>query len=240
MSSGHRHEHKLSRKELDDLLDEALAHPKVKRRLARPAELVTRYDVPLLGSSSVGLERVYLDQHLRYHDWPYGVLPVQGRRLDVKPGLMRHEKLEPILEDELGWPYLPLAHPVAQHWEERDYIRKGFDPAKVERAFRPYIKADAHERIKRCPTDMDLRPELSPPVDRELIKRIKAAQQREKRTQASVGYVAKSETPGQRCGKCVMFLEPKYGGPDCTLVKSEITETGWCRRFKAGKLGHVE
>jgi hypothetical protein len=237
MSGGHHGKHDLSAAELDDLLDEALANPKIKRRLAQPYTLVTDYDIALLGSSSIGGRRVFLDRHLKYRNWPYGIIPVRFKRLDVKPGLIRHERLEQFLEDELGWPYLPLAHPVAQHWEERDYIAKGFHPRDVEVAFRPYIKHDEAERIVKSPTDLDMRPLMAPPRSTRIIDRINETSAKEKRPHESVGYVDKSTRANQHCGKCSMFIAPKYGGPACTLVQSPIVETGWCRRFRAGKLG---
>lgn len=231
MSAGHHAKHDLSPAELDDLLDEALANPKIRRRLAKPFKLVTTDDVSLLGSSSIGGGRVYLDRHLRHKNWPYGILPVDGRRLDVKPGLIRHERLEQALEDICGWPYMPLAHPVAQHWEERDYKQKGFDPADVERAFSPFIKHDEAERITKSPTDLDMRPLMSPPVSTKIIERIEALTQKEKQSHESVNYVSKSKIASRRCEKCAMFAAPKYGGPGCSLVKSPIEPQGLCRRF---------
>lgn len=238
MSSGHhRHKDKPSESELDDLLDEALADSRVKAELAKPFRLVLTMDMPYVGSASIGRKNIYFDRHLRHDNWPYGVLPVEGRRLDVKPGLTRHERLEPILEDVLGWSYLPLAHFVAQHWEERDYKRKGFDPKAVEKAFAPYIKADEHERLVKVPTDLDLRPVLAPPRDEKLLERISVAQSKEKVSHDSVDYRDVAISPKRRCELCAMFIEPEYGGPDCTLVKPPINAKGGCRRFVAGKLG---
>jgi hypothetical protein len=237
VSSGHHAHSALDAAELDHLLDEALANANVKARLAKPFELVTQFDICLLGSSSIGGRKVYLDRHLRFGNRPYGVIMVGDRPLDVKPGLIRHERLEQALEDCLGWPYLPLAHPVAQRWEERDYKAKGFDPRDVERAFRQYIKFDAHERITKSPTDLDMRPLLSPPVSQSMIARINQTDQREKRSQQSVAYVAKSVRPSQRCDICRHYVDPKYAGsPACTGVDSPISPDGWCRRFSKGSL----
>lgn len=236
MSSGHHAKHDLSPAELDDLLDEALANPKIKKRLARHFNLITDSDIALLGSSSIGGINVYLDRHLSYKKWPYGILPVQSRKLDVKPELIRHERLEQALEDELGWPYMPLAHPVAQHWEERGYRAKGFDPREVERMFRPFIKHDEAERIIKSPTDLDMRPLLAPPRSTAIIEKINETAQKEKRAHEKIGYKDKSALIGQRCDKCRHFIEPKYGGPACIGVDSPIAPGGWCRRFAAGKL----
>lgn len=235
MSGGHHAPSDLTPSELDDLLDEALANPKIKSRLARSYSLICDYDIALLGSSSVGGAHVYLDRHLRESRGPYGLIYVKRKKLNVVPGLIRHERLEQALEDELGWPY-KLAHPVAQHWEERDYIAKGFYPADVEASFQPFIKHDERERITRSPTDLDMRPLLSPPKSTTLIAHINDTAQKEKRPHPVVGYVRESRRENQACGKCSMFIKPVYGGPACTLVQSPIVEGGWCRRFKAGAL----
>lgn len=175
MSRGHTHAHDLSKAELDDLLAEALANLKVKRRLARPFKLDHTYDIALLGSSAVGGGTVYLDRHLRAKGKPFGILPLQGRWIDVKQPLIRHERLEQTLEDELGWPYEPIAHPVAEHWEEQLVKKMGFDPKAYERMLEPLIKADEVEKLQRIPTDLDLRPLMSDsePEDKTILKHIR-------------------------------------------------------------------
>jgi hypothetical protein len=237
VSAGHQANGDLSQAELDSLLDHALADPRVKKRLARSFKLNCDYDIALLGSSSIGGWTVYLDRHLRFKNWPYGVIPVKYKRLDVKPGLIRHERLEVILEDVFGWPYLPLAHFTAQHWEERLYKSKGFDPKEVESAFRPFIKKDSLERIIRSPTDLDQRPLLAPPRSTKIIERVNETAQKEKRTHESVKYEEKSTHKGQKCELCRHFIEARYGGPACAGVKSPIQSEAYCRRFAAGKLG---
>lgn len=233
MSGGHKLKNELTRSELDDLLDEALANSKVKAALAQPFKVITTKDIPLLGSSSVNRKNLYLDRHLRYRNWPYAVLPVEDGRLNVKPGLIRHERLEPVLENVFGWPYAKIAHPVAQHYEERDYLWRGFDPRRVERAFTPYIRKDEAEPLADVPTDLDLRPMLD---DAELLERTRAAQDANKKTHEAVGYVDESVKPNQQCQNCVMFLKEKFGGPGCTIVKSPIDPRGWCRRYSRGSL----
>lgn len=236
MSSGHRHKTDLSPHELDDLLDEVLADPRVKRQLAKQRKVDTDHDIPLLGSSNIGWTTIYLDQHLHVRDLPYGTILVDGKRLDVRPGLIRHETLEPVIENIFGWPYSPPSHEISQHWEERDYIAKGFDPRAVEKAFKPFIRNAEGEALPNVPTDLDLRPEMWEP---RLLERVKLAQDAQKRTHLSVGYTSESKFPQRRCELCVMFIAKRYGGPGCTLVKSEesgIHPKGWCRRFSRGSL----
>jgi hypothetical protein len=148
--------------------------------------------------------------------------------------LIRHERLEPILENVFGWPYDTIAHPVAQHWEERGYAARGLDPKQIEKAFAPFIRLTEREPLKKVPADLDLRPMLG---DKKLLARTREAQDRAKVSQAHVRYVDRSTVPNQSCADCRMFLKPQYGGPACTLVKSEIHPAGWCRRFARGELG---
>ena len=49
-----------------------------------------------------------------------------------------------------------------------------------------------------------------------------------KLTHAAVGYVDKSKHLPDKCGRCVMFRGPTA----CTLVRSPISNEGWCRRFE--------
>jgi hypothetical protein len=233
MSSGHHHKTDLTDHELDDLLDEVLADPRVKRQLAKPRKVNTSKDIPLLGSSNIGWTTIYLDVHLRVRDLPYGTILVDGRKLDVKPGLIRHETLEPILENVYGWAYSPPSHEIAQHYEERLYKEMGFDPRAVEKAFKPFIRNDEAEPLPNVPLDLDLRPEVWEP---KLLARVKLAQDAQKRTHLSVGYTSESKVPGATCARCSMFIHRMYGGPGCTLVKDEINPMGYCRRFSRGSL----
>ena len=183
MSCGERGREKiLSSGECKDILEEAKSNPKFRERMARSCRLSGDYDIPLLGSSSKDGKTVYLDRHLRHQDKPYGLIPVDGKLLNVKPFLIEHERVEQALEDIYGFTY-EAAHEVATFAEHRLVEFKGFDPKDYEKALEPYIKADDHERIKRVPADLDIRPELAPPVDKSLLARIKKAQ----RTRASGG-----------------------------------------------------
>lgn len=234
MTAGTHHKHDLSSSEIDDLLDEALANPKVRAFLARPFKIVTSKDIPLLGSSSIGGGETYLDQHLRYRNWPFGIIPVGGVRFDTKPGLTRHERMELAVEDVFGWPYMPIAHPVATAYEHRLYRKLGFDPATVEKAYAPYIRSDEREPLKNVPTNLDLRPMLD---DAKLLERTRASQDKQKTPQSSVGYTPHAKMPSQRCEVCAKFIQAKFGGPACVGVKSPISPSGWCRRFEKGSLG---
>ena len=233
MSSGHRHKHDLTETELDDLLRFALADPRVKAAYTKPFKVVKSKDVPLLGSSSINRATVFFDRHFKLPSQPYGVLIVQGRKLNVIPGLIRHERLEIILENIFGWPYGTIAHPVAQHFEEKYYRAQSFDPREVEKAFAPFIRSDELEPLSDVPTDLDLRPMLE---DKKLLQRTREAQNRQKREQASVRYTPKSTMKNKRCELCKMFITKLFGGPACIGVKDDIEPFGICRRFRRGRL----
>jgi hypothetical protein len=211
------------------LLDDALDDRKIKARLARPFKVSYVYDIPQLGSSSIGGKTVYLDRKLPM------ALPIEGKTIDPNHPLMRHERLEQACEDELGYGY-ELAHEIATRWEHRWLKQRKIDPAEYEAALAPYIRRDESKMLEKVPTDLDLRPELAPPKDTAMLARIRAAQAKAKTPQAVVDYVDKS-TSSRRCGLCSMYIYPAYGGPACTLVKDSINPHGYCKRFKAGELG---
>jgi len=226
-----------SEAELDDCLAEALANPKVRQRLARSYKLVKDYDIPLLGSYSVGGHNIYIDRHFKT-DGKFGYLRVGKKLLNAIPGLIRHERLEEALMEVYGWKYL-LAHYVAEHWEEQLYRARGFDPIAVEKAYEPFIKADETKKLTKTPTDLDRRPLMSnsEPEDKEILKHEKESANRARVSHASVGYVAKSVKAGQECSKCAMWKAPRFGGSSCVLVKDPISPGGYCRRFVRGTLG---
>jgi hypothetical protein len=226
------------------LVDESLKDPKIKAWLGRPFDVVTKYDMWYLGSSSIGGEHVYLDRHLCAPGKSVGVIEIDGKMTNVRPPLIRHERLEQALEDVWNLPYLandpddPSAHVLATIYEHR--IVK--NSRSYERALRPFIKASQHERLVAVPGDVDLRPVLSPPFDRELLARIRRAMEDGKAAHGApdVAYEEKSTMPlGMKCANCRMFVAPVYGGPACTGVRDPIVPGGYCKRFKRGKLGEI-
>lgn len=221
MSAGHRgRERKLSLADCKIIFQEAKSDPKFKERMARPYRLSTEDDIPLLGSSSKGGKTVYLDRHLRYQNKPYGLIPVNGKLMNVKGPLIEHERVEQALEDIYGFAYEP-AHEVATFAEHRIVEFMGFDPEAYEKALKPYIKADEHERIERVPSDLDIRPELAPPVDKALLAHIKKAQARNRATggravkkvekigRDSFLYLEGTIADFAQCSSCYLFARDK-------------------------------
>jgi hypothetical protein len=217
MSSGHRGREKtLSLAERKDIFQEAKSDPKFDKRMARPFRLSTEYDIPLLGSSSKDGSTVYLDRHLRYRNNPYGLIPVNGKLMNVKFPLIEHERVEQALEDIYGLKY-EQAHEVATFAEHRIVEFKGFDPDDYEKALEPYIKADDHERLVRIPPDLDIRPELAPPVDKALLARLKKGRASGGRTVKAterIGrdaflYLEGTVPDFAQCSSCYLFARDK-------------------------------
>jgi hypothetical protein len=252
MSSGHHQRfhfgsgpdiHDKRWKRFDAIVTEAIHDKRVKDWLARPFEVVTRLDMPYLGGSSIGGERVYLDRHLCAPGKTVGVILVEGVAMNVRPPLIRHERFEQCLEDVFGLPYLandpddPSAHVLATIYEHR--IVK--NPPAYESALRPFIKHDQHEKLVSVPGDYDIRPVLNPPIDGKLLDRLQTAMNNSKLPQddPSIKYEDVSSYQSQKCGICGMFVRPLYGGPACTIVRDEISPRGRCRKFERGVLGEM-
>jgi len=144
-----------------------------KMAMAHRPDVVTSYDLPYLGGSSVGMERIYVDVH--------AYLTVANNRLLL--GLIKHEHVEGVLLEH-GWRYAiepEASHLVATVAENREYVSLGISPEEANRIYRPLIKADELERLVCCPSDLHMEPYTEPPVDRRLLARLQLAQRRDPR-----------------------------------------------------------
>jgi hypothetical protein len=170
MSSGHSHaasEHNAA--QYDWLCRQAW----FKMAMAHRPDIIADYDLPYLGGSSVGMERIYVDAHA----YPK---VVDARLL---PGLIKHEHVEGVLLEH-GWRYAiepKAAHRVAIVAENREYAARGISPEEADRIYRPLIKGDELERLVCCPCDLHMEPYTEPPVDRRLLARLQLAQRRDPR-----------------------------------------------------------
>jgi hypothetical protein len=87
--------------------------------------------------------------------------------------LILHESLEKTLIDQLGLSY-GQAHKAATAYERRGVLQ-GLGPGwwdSYQRLMEKYIKADAHEKLKRVPSDLDLIPYMAE-HDTELLSHLK-------------------------------------------------------------------
>jgi hypothetical protein len=174
MSSGNRHKGVSLG---DHEVDQALAHPAIRRRLARTPRVDRTWDIPYLGGYSEDGRTIFLDRHLPYEFVYRGRPPPYPSAL--KAGLDRflilHEEVEKALIDELGAKYAH-AHEVATRAEENAVRAAGIEVPWYRKTLKPYIKADAIERLLRVPRNLDMAPYRAPPVSEPLLRRIAEAQ----------------------------------------------------------------
>lgn len=148
MTTGHKAKaHKVSEAEVD----RALSDPSVIADIKKKRTIDRDHDVVYLGGISQSGEVVYIDRHLpRY-------VEVDGKKIDTDETLPPHEIVEHALMRILGFKYAK-AHAIATLVEHRKLEMMGVDRRSYEDVLRPYIRADEHERLKKPPADLYLRP----------------------------------------------------------------------------------
>src|ERR1700722_7083339 len=139
------------------LVSRLLKDPEVRKLIHRYDRLDDSYDLPYLAGYSSDRKIIYIDRHLPetleyMHD---------GKRKEFSPRsfLIDHESFEKALIDALGWSY-PHAHEAATGYERRHVLQAGLFWKPYQEAYRPYIKVDEHEKLKRVPKDLDMTPYL--------------------------------------------------------------------------------
>lgn len=170
MSVGHRHR---GMGMGTHVLEKLLSDREVRQSLYSDHNLNRGYDIPYLGGYSNDGKTIYLDRHL-----PDEIsFSVDGKTHTFCPDhyICQHEKFEKAVMDACGWSYT-AAHEAATGYERRSVLAAGIPWDGYQRSLKPYIKADERQTLKKVPKDLDLRPYYTPPVDEDLIKRIKKAQ----------------------------------------------------------------
>lgn len=168
MSTGHNHAD-CAGSHSSTLCTRLLKDPEVRQRLHRYERLDDGYDLPYLAGYSVDGKTIYRDRHLPemlsyHHDG-------KTREYNASPFLIDHESFEKAVIDALHWKYAH-AHQGATEYERRHVMQSGLLWKPYQEAYRPYIKADEHEKLKKVPNDLDLTPYLDDPV---LLARLKKA-----------------------------------------------------------------
>lgn len=125
-----------------------------------------QFDIPYLAGYSTNGATVYIDRHLPLS------LVIVGKRVNILPFLITHERVEKGLLDTFDVSY-DEAHNAATVEEHKKLEKMNISPRAYERALDPYIKADYYEKILRCPADLDLKP-YRDSRDLKLIARMKA------------------------------------------------------------------
>lgn len=137
----------------EQALDRCLEHKGVKAELKRPFKVDKTHDVPFLGGMSKDGKTVYIDRHLP------ALITIGHKKVNVLPYILVHERTEKAIMDQMGYTY-SSAHNLATKAEHRKVREHGLKPADYEKALKPYIKADEHEKITKPPPDLEPRPYL--------------------------------------------------------------------------------
>jgi hypothetical protein len=149
VSVGHpRGTEKVSRQEAERIF----AEPRVRTRLAQKPKIDRSYDLPYLGGYSRDGRTVYIDRH-----FPASV-KIGGKDVNAVPFIVLHEHGEKTLLDVLGLSYQRAHVTVTAGLEHPAVEAAGYKPEQYEAALKPFIKADAKEKLTRLPPDLDMKP----------------------------------------------------------------------------------
>jgi hypothetical protein len=159
MSTGHEHA-EVAGNHSAILVTRLEKDSEVRRLLHRYERLDDTYDLPYLAGYSKDGKIIYIDRHLPeqlsyHHDGKF-------REYRPRPFIIDHESFEKAVIDALSWKYAH-AHQAATGYERRAVLKAGLIWQPYQEAYRPYIKADEHEKLKRVPADLDLTPYLDDP-----------------------------------------------------------------------------
>jgi hypothetical protein len=176
MSSGHRHHEGFGLN--SQALDRFLSNDKVKMELYLPRIINKEFDIPYLGSYSKSGKTIYFDRHLP------DIITLERvgvkKTFDPIQFLRLHESFEKTLIDQLGLTYQD-AHKAATAYEKRGVLQT-LGPGwwdLYQKCMEKYIKADAHEKLKKVPRNLDLTPYIDE-HDTELLKHLKKAMRSKK------------------------------------------------------------
>ena len=152
MSSGHFHSSDLSPNEARQALSKAYSNKRFWNWMKGERFRVDRdFDIPYLAGYSKSGKIIYVDRHVPMS------LVIAGRRVNILPFLIVHERTEKALMDFLDYDYYE-AHPLATYAEHVELKKMNISPSAYERALDPYIKADLHQKITKVPAELDLKP----------------------------------------------------------------------------------
>ncbi|HET9285711.1 MAG TPA: hypothetical protein VFR24_27480 [Candidatus Angelobacter sp.] len=235
MSAGHRHN---GMGMGSHVLNKLMRDPQIMDLFHRARRICCEYDIPYLAGYSVDGQTIYIDRHLpdeisfEYH----------GRKHSFRPDrfLQDHESFEKAIMDALGWQYSP-AHEAATGFERRHVLAAGLPWDGYEKALKPFIKADEHEKIQSVPSDLDMRPYTEPPVDEALVARMHKAMGGKHESKVSKKSVDYSDGhASSHCGPtskwprgfCSHFNAPN----SCEKVLGYIQPTKWCHLWESVKV----
>lgn len=167
MSIGHHFHRAASASSLEAVITLA----SVKRELAKPYQIDRKCDLPYLAGYSKDGKTIYIDRHMPK------TMKFKTREIDTDQFLILHERVEKALIDQLDFDYWK-AHRIATRAEEDAEDEVGVPFAVFQKFFKPFIKADDHEKLIIVPANLDMTPYLAKPVDRELVAHMRKAMKR--------------------------------------------------------------
>jgi hypothetical protein len=141
--------------------------PIILQEMAKPFLIYRNYDIPYVAGYNKRGDHFYIDRHLPRF------LRAGKKTFETKM-VINHERMEAAIIHKYGWEY-EAAHAMAEHYEDTKYTEAGLDAKLVEQAYKSYIKADEHEKLKICPKDLDLTPYYES-RDFKLVRAIQKAQ----------------------------------------------------------------
>ena len=142
---------------LDRALDAILRRIRIDRR----------HDIPYLAGYNIDGTIIYIDRHVPKS------FTFRGRKIVTDRYLILHESVEKTLIDQLDLHY-QHAHQIALRAEEAAVTADKVSWRSYDKFMQKYIKQLEDERIKKLPTDLDLKP-YRDEHDKELLKRMAKA-----------------------------------------------------------------
>ncbi len=139
--------------------------------ILRRTKLDHTYDIPYLAGYSNDGRTIYIDRHLPKF------CNTRDRRVGVDQFLILHEAVEKALLDKLGLHY-QHAHQIALRAEEAAVRADGISWREYDQFMRRYIKDVGHEKLRRIPLDLDIKP-YRDEHDTQLLKSIQKTLKRE-------------------------------------------------------------
>lgn len=125
------------------------------------------YDIPYLAGYSNSGKTIYIDRHMP-KSFSY-----QGRKIKTDQFLILHEAVEKTLIDKLGLHY-QYAHQIALRTEQEAVRAYNISWKAYDRFMQIYIKEIGDERLKRIPSNLDIKP-YRDEHDRDVLKRMQQA-----------------------------------------------------------------
>ena len=120
-------------------------------RLKRPVQVNWDYDIPYLAGYSKDGRTVYFDRHFQ------PILKWRGKKFDTSDFIVVHEVGDKALEDLFRLRYQAANH-VITHLERDVVTSSGLSWKVYDKFLNPQIKGIMHEKLKKVPKDLDLKP----------------------------------------------------------------------------------